>query len=821
MKQQYELSNIKFDDFTYRLDALLETKSITILYNFEAGNNILTLEGNPESVKNDMVIFKECIHEIDENIIIRPYVIKENYRKVLTLQNLDCANCANKVERIAQRTFIHDTLYVDFATSRFIIETKDKDTYDHIEERLQEVTKQVDRNIIVIDKASKKEVIAPKDKKINKIFFFVGMGLFIVLLLMHYIILPMIDKNSSTFTYINFEDSRYIDWKYWWIIIPCFISYIFLGGDVLLSAFNNIKSGRVFDEKFLMSLATLVAFAIQSFFEAISVMLFYKIGEILQEYVINKSRSSIASLMNIKPVMARAIINDKEMELSPNEIVPGDIILVKPGEIIPLDGVVVEGEAFLDTSALTGESKYSEVAIDSKVVSGSVNIDGNLRIKVEKAYEDSMVAKILDLVENASSNKGKTEKFITKFAKYYTPIICGLALLIVLYFIIIDKIILDTGRSMHECIYPGMIFLVVSCPCALVISVPLSYFGAIGRASKQGILIKGSNYLEQLENVGRIIFDKTGTLTIGKFNIKNVVSVSDEYTNHDIFRLAAFCEIASNHPIAKTIVNAYGVENIDLKNIEVIEVNRKGSIIKYLDDYFSIGNIKKMNEQNVKIKEIEYDGLVIYLAKNKKYIGYIVLEDEIREDALSTIKELKYRGYKVAMLTGDNESISQSVASKLEIEEYYANLTPIDKVKKLRKLKKSLNNQNQIFVGDGVNDAPVLGNCDVGIAMGSLGSDAAIEVADVVLMTDELTKIPQVLEIAKKTRWIVIENIVFALGVKFLVLIFALFAVDVPIMWAAVFADVGVSLIATINSLRASTEDTKSFFNELRIGGKK
>lgn len=811
MKKQYELKNIKANDFSYKLDDMLDNKSITCNYSFEAGSNILTMEGNEESIKNDFVTMKEIIHEINEDIEILPYVIKDIYRKVLVLQNLDCANCANKIERIAQRSFSNEMLIVDFATSRFIIETKDRDLYDHIEERLQVITKEVDRNIIVINKETKR-AIAPKDKKINKIFFAIGSLLFVIEMLLHYLILPVVFRFNNA---IDYDFNAIIDSQFWWLILMCGVSYILLGGDVLLGALHNIKAGRIFDEKFLMTLATLVAFAIGSYIEAVSVMLFYKIGEILQEYVVNKSRQSIVSLMDIKPEMARMLFNGKEMEVDPSEVVPGDVIIIKPGEKIPLDGVVIDGEASIDTSALTGESKYDEVSINSNVISGSVNIDGVLAVKVEKSYENSMVTKILDLVQNANVNKGKTEKFITKFAKYYTPIICSLALIIVLYYLLIDRLVLDSGRSIHDAIYPGMIFLVVSCPCALVISVPLSYFGAIGGASKKGILIKGSSYLELLTNAERVIFDKTGTITKGKFKIRNIVSVNEEYNDQDIFRIAAHCEIVSNHPIAKAIVNAYGKDNIDLYSIEAIDVNKKGSIVRIKDDTYIIGNINKMKEERIKAKEIDADGLTIYIAKGKEYIGYIVLEDEIREEAKETIHELKTMGLGVAMFTGDNESIASSVSSKVGIDQYYANLTPIDKVKRLRKLKKDLKNKNQIFIGDGVNDAPVLSNADIGVAMGSLGSDAAIEVADIVLMTDELEKLPVVIRIARKTRVIVYENIIFALAIKIAVLLIATFTPGIPLMWEAIFADVGVSLIATINSLRAANIKYDSIFKML------
>ena len=810
MRKEYQILNVKSTDFNYKLEQILETNSLSGTYELDPNTNILVLESNKEIIGSDLIAIKDAINEIDTDIEIVPIEPREEiYKKVLTLQNLDCGACANKVETLASRQFNNESVIVDFATCRFIIETKDKDLYDHLEERLQELTKNVDRNIVVCGPQKDASFVPPKDKIINKVLFIVGAILFFAETILHYLILPAISKVNPSFVY---DASEIIPIEHWWLILICLLSYICLGGDILITAFQNFKSGRLFDEKFLMSIATIISFAVGSYIEAGSVMIFYKIGEMLQEHVVNKSRKSIAALVDIKPVMARLIFNEKEMEVEPSQIVPGDIILVKPGERIPLDGIIVDGEASIDTSALTGESKYDEVIKGSKVISGSVNIDGLLQIKVTKQYKDSMVNKILELVENANVNKGKTEKFITKFARYYTPIICALAMAIISYYVLIDRGLLESGRSMRDCIYPGMIFLVVSCPCALVISVPLSYFGAIGGASRKGILIKGSNYLEQLDNVGRVIFDKTGTISKGQFKIKNIVSVSEKFSDDEILKIAAHCEITSNHPIAKAIINHYGKENIKLFDVEAIEINKKGSTVKYNDNIYIIGNIKKMEEQRIKVKEIETDGLTIYLAENNKYIGYLVLEDEIKETAQATISELKSMGIKVAMFTGDNENIAAATCKKVGIEKFYANLSPIDKVKRLRKLKKTTRNKNQLFIGDGVNDAPVLSNADIGVAMGVLGSDAAIEVADVVLMTDELEKLPMAIRIARKTKIIVFENIFISLFVKFITLILATMSLGIPLMWEAIFADVGVCVIATLNSLRAANINYGSFF---------
>lgn len=720
----------------------------------------------------------------------------EVYRKVLLLNGLDCANCANKIERLAQRTFNHEFINVDFATCRFVIVTKDKDLIDHLIERVEEVARKVDSNIVVTDKEIKKEKEVEEEEEdgVNKITFLIGTILFVILVVLHYLVFNLVfDDYHLYLSNIN-EAPAYLKYP---LIAIALASYILLGGDILLGAINNIRHGRFFDEKFLMSIATVVAFAIHSYVEAIAVMAFYKIGELLQERVVAKSRRNISELIDIKPNSAIVIINNNEIVVDPSELAVGDTIVVRPGERIPVDGIVLSGEASLDTSAITGESKYYDVKEGSKVISGTINIDGVLNIKVEKKYNDSMVSKILDLVENANSNKAKTEKFVTKFAKYYTPIVCGLAVLIAVYFLIFGE------RNIHDALYPAMVFLVVSCPCALIISVPLTYFAAIGVASKKGILIKGSNYLDEVACASVIAFDKTGTLTSGKFKVKEVVSLNEQYNSDDILRIAAHCEAISNHPIAKSIVNKYGANNVSINDVEAIDINKRGVSAKYENNKFYVGNNNYIFEKHVKVKEVESEGIIIYIALDHKVIGYIELTDEIRDASLNTLNNLKLLGYKIAMLTGDNENVARNVANELKIDNYYHSLTPVEKVKKIRKIKKENNKNKVIFVGDGVNDAPVLNNADIGIAMGEFGTDAAIEVSDIVLMHDDLNKLPELFLISRRTRCIVFENIIFALLIKFIVLIGA--AIDksgIIKMWEGVFADVGVSLIATLNALR-------------------
>jgi len=554
-----------------------------------------------------------------------------------------------------------------------------------------------------------------------------------------------------------------------------------------------------------MSLATIVAIFIQYYEEAISVMLFYKFGELIQNHVVNKSRKSIATLLDIRPKVANLIVKNEVIEVNPLEVVASDIILVRVGERVPVDGVIIEGEASLDVSALTGEVKYREVGIGDEVISGSISTNGAIKIKVEKIYEESMISQILHLVENASTLKAKTEKFITKFAKYYTPIIVVLALLLAI------SPLIFTNLDFRSSIYSATIFLVVSCPCALVISVPLGFFGGIGGASRKGILIKGSNYLEILANLESIVFDKTGTLTKGTFQVSEIKPIN--ISKEELLELAAYCEVGSNHPIAKSIIKEYGASKINNKRVKVIPaVTKSGSQVILDDKEIAIGNLTFMDKMKIKVPEIDSSGVILYVIRERKYVGYLVLKDEIRPEAKEVITTLAQKGLKVAMFTGDKEIEASEVAEAVGIKAVYAGMSPVDKVKKLRQLKKDLQHGYQAFVGDGINDAPVLGSADVGIAMGGLGSDAAIKVADVVLMEDDLNRIPTAIRIAKKTKKIIYQNITLALVVKIIVILLAIFTEFLPflkginnyLMLEAIFADVGVSLIAVLNSLRAA-----------------
>jgi Cd2+/Zn2+-exporting ATPase len=573
------------------------------------------------------------------------------------------------------------------------------------------------------------------------------------------------------------------------------VSYLIVGFSILKKAVRNIFRGKVFDENFLMAVATLGAFGIQEFPEAVAVMLFYQIGELFQSYAVDKSRKSISSLMDIRPDYANVIRDGKEEKVDPDEVKIGEEIVIKPGEKIPLDGIILEGSTMLDTKALTGESVPVGAKENDEVLSGSINESGKILVKVTKEYGESTVSKILDLVENASSKKSKSENFITKFAKYYTPTVVIIAVLLAIIPGFIFKEITFT-----KWLYRALSFLVVSCPCALVISIPLSFFGGIGGASKMGILIKGSNYLEQLASTEIAVFDKTGTLTKGVFEVQKIET--NGIKENELLELAAYAENYSNHPIAKSIKKAYKKEIDTSKIKDIKEISGHGISVTIDEKQVLIGNEKLMDENNINYVKSQEVGTVMYIAVNNEFKGLIIISDEIKEDSLKLVQKLKKLGVrKTVMLTGDKKSVGENVAKKLGIDEVYTELLPDGKVKEVENLMKEKSEKGKlIFVGDGINDSPVLALSDIGIAMGALGSDAAIEAADVVIMTDEPSKIADSINLSRKTMKIVRENIIFAIFIKVLVLI--LTAIGLATMWEAVFADVGVSIIAIINALR-------------------
>ncbi len=573
------------------------------------------------------------------------------------------------------------------------------------------------------------------------------------------------------------------------------IAYIIIGIEIVIEAIKNIFKGEILDENFLMTVATIGAFLIGEYPEAVAVMLFYEIGELFQEYAIDKSKKSITSLMNIRPDFANIYKDGNLIKVNPEEIKIGDEIVIKPGEKVPLDGIITEGSSMFDTSALTGESVPRNAKIGDVILSGFINQNGLIKIKVTKEFSESTVSKILDLVENASNKKSKSENFITKFARYYTPIVVILAIILA----IVPPLFLP-DYEFSKWIYRALSFLVVSCPCALVLSIPLSFFGGIGGASRKGILIKGGNYLEQLANIKSIVLDKTGTLTKGVFEVQKIYSKN--YGEQKLLEMVAYAENFSSHPIALSIKKAYKKEIVSSKITENKEISGLGIESLVDGNKILVGNDKLMQKYNIEFEKCNEIGTILYIAINNKFEGYILISDKIKEDAISFIEDLKKNNIKqTIMLTGDKKEIGEYVANELKLDKVYTELLPNEKVERLEELiKDSASNEKIAFVGDGINDAPVLAIADIGIAMGALGTDAAIEAADIVIMTDELSKIVTAIKISKKTKRIVKQNIYFAIGVKILVLILS--ALGITNMWAAVFADVGVSIIAVLNALR-------------------
>ena len=692
------------------------------------------------------------------------------------LEGLGCANCAAKMEKEISGLDGVEFAAVDFVSKKLTLEINPKVNRTELNEKIEGIVKKIEPDVRVVfekdtSKANFKE--NKEEEGINKkeiMKLVVGGAMFMVGLI------------------FNFQN---------WLELTIFIiSYIIVGGDVVLKAIRGIARGQVFSEHFLMSIATIGAFFVGQYPEGVAVMLFYLVGELFQDMAVGHSRKSISALMDIRPDYANLKVGDEIRKVSPEEVNIGDIIMVKPGERIPLDGKVIEGNSMVDTAALTGESVPRELEPGNDALSGFINKNGVLTIEVTKDFADSTVSKILDLVQNASSRKAPTEKFITKFARYYTPIVVFGALALA----IIPPLVIP-GATFSTWIYRALVFLVISCPCALVISIPLGFFGGIGGASKRGILVKGSNYLEALNNVETVVFDKTGTLTKGVFEVVNINSQID-FTNEDLIEYAAFAESHSSHPIALSILKVYN-KDVDITKIEDYEeIAGHGILAKVGGKEILAGNSKLMNKENIKYQEVETLGTIVHVAVDKKYAGNIVISDAVKEDSADAIKGLKALGVRnTVMLTGDSKAVGEKIATQLGIDKVYTELLPADKVEKIEALDAKKSHKGKIvFVGDGINDAPVLARADIGMAMGGLGSDAAIEAADIVIMTDEPSKIVTAIKVAKRTRNIVMQNIVFALGIKAIFLVLG--AMGVATMWEAVFADVGVAIIAILNAMR-------------------
>lgn len=706
---------------------------------------------------------------------------------MLSIEGLDCPNCAAKVERKINTLEGIKEATVDFLGKKIVVLADEISENELVELIQTEVDKIEDGVKVFVPKVQAGESSSEEEDtgKIKKKLLIGGVLFVLGIFVPKTLFIPK--------------------------LAVFLVSYLVIGGDVLLSAFKNILNGQVFDENFLMAIATIGAFAIGEYPEGVAVMLFYQLGELFQGIAVNNSRKSIVSLMDIRPDYANIKVGEGIKKVSPEEIKVGEIIVVKSGEKVPLDGKIVKGASTFDTSALTGESLPREAKAGDDVLSGFINKNGLIEIQVAKVFSESTVSKILYLMENAGSKKSKTENFITKFARYYTPAVVITALIVA----IIPPLLIQ-GATFSDWIYRALIFLVVSCPCALVISIPLGFFGGIGGASRHGILIKGTNYLEVLNNLESVVMDKTGTLTKGIFkvtevNVKNNIKINDfennktELTKPLLLKYAAHIEKFSNHPIAQSIVAEYenSVSKVDenvVKDFE--EISGFGIKVNINNHQFLAGNSKLMNLENITFDKKENLGTAIYLAADGKYIGNILISDEVKEDSARAIKGMKENGVKeIVMLTGDNEAIGKNIAEKLGIDKVFTELLPNEKVEKLEEIYKTKSEKGKVaFVGDGINDAPVLARADLGIAMGGAGSDAAIEAADVVIMNDEPSKIVTAIKIAKKTKEIVWQNITIAFAIKIVVMALGLFG-DAT-MWEAVFADVGVALLAVLNATR-------------------
>jgi len=692
----------------------------------------------------------------------------------LKLEGLDCANCAMKIEKGVSTLDGVDACSVNFATLTMTITTSEEQKESVIESAKDKI-RVLEPHINPVSKMDSKlgqEKQHGMNAETKKLIVKLGSGT-ALLILAQLLNVPMLFQ-----------------------LIIFIAAYLIAGADVVLKAIRNIFRGQVFDENFLMGVATIGAFIIGEYPEAVAVMLFYQLGELFQSIAVNRSRNSISKLMDIRPDYANLKNGDKTEQVSPEKIQIGDMIIVKPGERVPLDGIVKSGFSSVDTSALTGESLPREIFEGDEVLSGFINVQCLLEIEVTKEFNESTVSKILELVQNATNKKAPTENFITKFAKVYTPIVVITAAIIA----IIPPIIIP-GETLYDWVYRALIFLVISCPCALVVSIPLGFFGGIGAASKSGVLVKGSNYLEALNDLKYIVFDKTGTLTKGQFQVSSIMPTRG-HSKEELLELAAYGEFYSTHPIALSIRQKYGKDIVEAKLSNYTEIAGHGISVTINGDALLVGNSRLMESHSILYEPTRKVGTTVYLAKNNHYIGSIVIADQLKNDAKKAILELKKVGIKkTIMLTGDSNTVAKSIGKELAIDDIYSELLPHQKVEKLELIEKIKSSKEKIaFVGDGINDAPVLAQADIGIAMGGIGSDAAIEAADVVLMSDEPSKIVDAIKIAKRTRQIVWQNIFFALAVKGFFLLLGV--IGIATMWEAVISDVGVTVLAVLNSMR-------------------
>lgn len=793
-----------------RVNKLEEVEEASVNFSLGRMNVKIKDENSKQAVINSVV---KIVKELEPDVEVSEYkkvskplkkpnssVKTSNNSEIkLILEGLDCANCANKIEARVDSLEPVVEANMNFSVSKLSIKFRENVKKEIIINEVKKIVKELEPDVVVKEAVNQKnnkesnvqehqhchgECCTHHDKKESNNdaeennysgFFKKNWNLILGI--------------ASYIAALIFEDIQYIN------LVLFLIAYVLVGGKVVITALRNIARGQIFDENFLMTIATLGAFAIGEYPEAVAVMIFYEVGELFQSYAVNHSRKSITSLMDLRSDYANLLTENGEVKVDPEEINIDDIIVVKPGERIPLDGILIEGECSLDTSALTGESIPRDVKINDEILSGTINLNSVIKVKVTRVFGESTISRILEMVENAGSKKAHTEKFITKFCKYYTPVVVFSAVAIA----IIPPFVLK-NTDFSTWLYRALSFLVVSCPCALVVSVPLGLFSGIGGASRKGILVKGGNYLEALKDVNIVVFDKTGTLTKGTFKVSeiNAHNVSKER----LIEIAAIGESFSTHPIAQSIVKEYNKE-IDKSRIKnYTELSGHGIKAEIDGEEVLLGNFKLMENSNIECEETESVGTVVYAAVSGKYIGSIIIEDEVKEDSKYAVKRLKKLGVKkVVMLTGDNKKVAEKVGNELEIDEIHGGLLPGDKVSKVEGLLNKNSNGKLIFVGDGINDAPVLARADIGVAMGGIGSDAAIEAADVVLMKDSINSLADAITIGRKTNKILWQNIIFSLVIKVGVLILISFGLSS--MWEAVFADVGVTLIAVLNSMRA------------------
>ena len=802
MKKEFKLSLEGLDcancanKIEQKVNKLDEVEEANV--NFSLGRMNVTMKDglNKQDLINKIT---EIVKQLEPDVNVKEYIknSQETYNATdkstkfkLSMEGLDCANCANKIEQRVNNLSEVKEANINFSLGKLTIERNNSANKAEIVEKVKKIVSELEPDVVVSEDGEKHVHChdgvcncseEEHEEKVNEKSGILG------------IIKENILFITGTVLYLIAIAVEHSIAQVWVLFI---ISYLLVGGKVLLTALKNLRRGQIFDENFLMSIATIGAIAIKQYPEAVAVMIFYEIGELFQGYAVNTSRKSITSLMNVRAEYANLLTKDGEIRVKPESVKIDDILVLKPGERVPLDGIIIDGTGSIDTSALTGESMPREVEENVEILSGSINLNSVIKMKVTKTFGESAISRILDMVENAGSRKAETEKFITKFCRYYTPVVVLLAIVLA---VVPPFIFKDANFSTW--LYRSLSFLVVSCPCALVVSVPLGLFAGIGAASKKGILVKGGNYLEAMKDIDTVVFDKTGTLTKGNFKVTeiNAQGISRE----ELLKIAAIGESFSNHPIAQSIVREYGKE-IDKNEIKDYEELSGYGIKAVIDNREAlIGNYKLMKKHEIKCNEVDTVGTTVYVAINGKYSGNIIIEDEIKQDSKLAIKKLKEIGVKkVVVLTGDNKKVAEKVAAQLGIDEVYSELLPIDKVTNVEKLISQHNkNKKLAFVGDGINDAPVLARADIGVAMGGIGSDAAIEAADVVLMRDNPISLADGIMTARKTNKILWQNISFALGIKTLVLILITFGKSS--MWGAVFADVGVTLIAVLNSMRA------------------